>query len=448
MKKTGLVLGLSVFCLCLLPVRSASAQNFDIIDQQLDANRHGYTVMRVWGTRYEMGYAMGVALAPDIVTGLQQVRDLAGNDYSLIRAAMSNFIWLPQGIEDEMEGIVDGTLSVYPQEQMDVVDAKAVNTYSDWAYYTGCRSHSCWGSLVQAPVGTLSTRRLDYSTPFDVALHHVLCAWDPSDGSERWVNLAWAGFVTVITAVNAHGTVSSLHDYGSGATISANLLPRSVAARHILTGMGNRPLSEHVTWAQQELNSMDIATSSFINYYAPEGHGGVFTCSRGGPCGQLRTPQSDYFNGEVLITTNDQTDGHSVPWGGQFMHDYYAAGGPKTLQDHFDVMGLTGLHLMSVEYRGHEDMTIWFHGRDMPSRVEVEWDDLYTVGPRPDGGVMPDGGTGADGGIQPDGGTGADEGGGCGCRTLDASRAGGGWLFLLFGLLVAVRFIRRRKRQR
>lgn len=443
MKKTSLALSFSVFFFCLLTVRSASAQNYEILDQQLDANRHGYTVMRVWGLRYDMGYAMGVALAPDIVAGLQQVRDLAGTNYPLIRGAMANWIWLPQGIEDEMEGIVDGTLSVYPQEQMDAVDAKVVNTYSDWAYYTGCRSHSCWGSLVQAPVRTLSTRRLDYGTPFDVALHHVLCAWDPSDGSERWVNLAWAGFVTVITAVNAHGTVASLHDYGPGATMGANLLPRSVAARYILTGVGNRPLSEHVTWAQQELNSMNTVTSSFINYFAPEGHGGVFTCSMGGPCGQLRTPQSDYFNGEVLITTNDQTDGHSVPWGGQFMHDYYATGGPKTLQSHFDLMGTSGLHVMSVEYRGQEDMTIWFHGRDMTGRVEVEWDELYSVGPRPDGGIQPDGGTQV--GAEPDD-HGADGGGGCGCRALETGRPVGGWLFVLLGLLVAVRLIRRRGR--
>jgi hypothetical protein len=416
----GLILVLTL-CAASLP---ALAQNYEILHQDLDANRHGYTVIRVWGSHYDMGYGMGAALALDIDAAWDEIKGELGGQYNMVRSIIGATTWLPSGIEDEVDGIVDGVKSVVPNIDMDALDVKIVNSFSDLFYYGGCRSHSCWGGFVQDPVKTLSIRRLDYGTPFDVALHHVVVAWDPSDGSPRWVNLAFPAFVTVITAVNQYGTLSSLHDFGSGANFSNGVVCRSVAARHILTGMGDRPLSGHRDWAQQELSNMDVACSSFINYYAPEGFGGVFTCSSGGSCGQLRVPQSDYFNGDMILTTNTQTTGHSMPMDDGFMDPYYQQGGIKTLQSHWDLMGLTGLHLMGVEYRAEEDMTIWVHGRGRADRLELEWNDLFPA-------TQPDGGTdagGQDAGGQDAGGqdAGGQDAGGQDAGGGDSSQAGDG----------------------
>lgn len=376
-------------------VAPAAAQHHEILDQRLDANRQGYTVIRVWGTHYEMGHGMGVALAEDIVTLWNDVLEDYGHLYDLGRNLTEQTAWLPAEIEDELAGIVDGVKSVVPEADFDVVDLKMANILSsDLAYFSGCRSHACWGSRVSSPVKTLATRRLDFGTPFPSALHHVLCAWDPADGSVRWVNMGWPGMVTVVTAVNAYGTQVSTHDFG-GASIFEGVVPRVVATRYVLTGMGDVPLDEHLDWAQTELDAVDVATGSFLNYFAPEGLGGVFTCAQGGPCGQLRLPREDYFSGEVLITTNSQTDGHQVPGGGQFMHDYYEQEGPKDLDGHFELMGTTGLHLVSVAYRGYEDMTILAHGRGREDFIRVEWSELFADHPQ-DGGPV-DGGP-ADGG--------------------------------------------------
>ncbi len=424
---------------------SAWAQNFQILDERLDENRHGYTVIRVWGSHHEMGYAMGAAFAGDILAGLAEVKADTGSMYPAIRAVMQTTVWLPIEIEDEISGIVDGVKSVHPSEPLDALDVKVMNTYSDWSYATACRSHSCWGDFVQDPVKTLSTRRLDYGTPFDIALHHVLCAWDPDDGSVRWVNMAMPGYVAVITGINAYGTLVSLHDYNSSASTNSGLVARSVATRYILTGVGSTPIADHRSWAQGELSNMNVATSTFLNYFVPEGQGGVFTCPSGGPCGQLRTPQTDYFGGQVLITTNSQTDGHSVPGDGDFMHAYYQAGGVKSLQSHFDLMGTDGLHLVSVEVRGTEDMTIWAHGRGRADRIEVQWATLF---PQGTGGSSSSSGSsssgsGASGSSDTDP-QDADES--CGCRT-PGCRTGGGatptpWLWLGLALLLM-----RRRRQ-
>ena len=46
-----------VIAVWLLVAGVAAAQNGIILDQQLNASNQGYTVIRVWGSHYEMGYA-------------------------------------------------------------------------------------------------------------------------------------------------------------------------------------------------------------------------------------------------------------------------------------------------------------------------------------------------------------------------------------------------------
>ena len=443
----------------LLAAAPAAAQNYDILDERLDLQRHGYTVMRVWGTAYEMGFALGVAMADDIVGGVNEIKSVQGSNYALLQAGMTLASWTSPGVGDEIDGIVAGVLSVRPAAGINATDVKVINTYGDWAY--ACRSHIAWGRYVTAPVKTLATRRLDFGTPFTAALHHVVVARDPSDGSARWVNVAWPGFVTVATGVNVHGTLASLHDYNSSMTAASGVVSRGVASRHVLTGVTGDDLAAHLTWAQGQLAAMNVATSTFINFYSPEGHAGVFTCASGGPCGAPRLPQTDYLYGEALLTTNAQTDGHGDPSDDTFMEDYYLAGYPKDLASHFGLMGTSGLHVVSVAYRGKGDMTIWINGRGRTDRLELEWGDLY-AGSEPIDAGLPDGDfpvqldaagdsvTGHDGspppdGVEPDGGTTGKSDKGCGCAT--SSGAGGAWLLaVLLGLLARPRGRSRRCR--
>jgi hypothetical protein len=146
-------------------------------------------------------------------------------------------------------------------------------------------------------------------------------------------------------------------------------------------------LSTHADDVFAELQNYLAGTGSFINYYVPQGHGAVITCRRSpSPTfHKLRKPHPSYFGGDVLITTNSETDGSYTPSGGSFMADYYddleTAGQTATIQGHWDVMGSTGLHQMTIGYRDRRDLTIWFDGRlssGRTSRVELEWADLDT----------------------------------------------------------------------
>lgn len=365
------------------------ALNGEIIDQQVNGGK-GYSVLRVWGSHYDMGYAHGWLMHAEIAAMVAQTKIRLGTSlYNYARSFVSSStLWRPAGIEDELDGMVAALAVQEPSANIDKLDLKVVNVaFSDLAYVSiACRSHSCWGHLVSPPTKTISTRRLDFSTPVSAATHHVLCVWLPTDGSPAWVNLSWAGAVSVVTAVNEFGTQASLHDWNSySGTPVSPCLPRSIAARYALTMVADPNIAGHADAVFAELQSYHAGTSTFINYYVPESHGGVITCSRAGwpSFFKLRKPQPSYFGGDVLITTNSETDGTSTPWGGEFMADYYQdledANATATLQGHWDIMGSSGLHKMSVAYRGRGDMTVWAQGRLDPGttpRIEVEWSDL------------------------------------------------------------------------
>jgi MYXO-CTERM domain-containing protein len=396
---------LALPCALLLVASSARAQQGKILDQQVDAAGEGYTVVKLWGNHYQMGYAQGQLLAAEIVQGVQEVQKTLGALYLVARSGMAGTLWPAKGIESELDGMVAGVKAKLPGAQLDKLDLKVINTYGDWAYTFACRSHSAWGKWVSGTTRTLSTRRLDYSVPTTLksVRHHVLVARDPTDAKVRWVNLAWPGYVVSVTGVNEFGTLASLHDYQSKMTVGP-YLPRTVAVRHALTLVEGKPVTQHLDAVWQELSKTPILTSTFINYYVPEGLGGVLTCLTAKPCSKLRKPMVAYFGGEVLLTTNQETDGKTKPPDDSFMHAYYQKGGKKTLADHYNLMGHNGMHLLSVAYRKVGDMTIWFEGektQGVTPKITLEFKQLFANTPAaPDGGTPPppaDGGSpGAD----------------------------------------------------
>jgi len=129
----------------------------------------------------------------------------------------------------------------------------------------------------------------------------------------------------------------------------------------------------------------------FLNYYAPEGYGGVITANplqSESDFYDLRTPQEAWHHGEAMITTNRWTDGTYTPSDEDFGVDsYYGDESPKTLESHWDLLhydgsGSRGGHQLSLAYRDKDDMTIWFDGRisksgDKTPRLEWEWKDLF-----------------------------------------------------------------------
>ena len=192
----------SPFQNAIAAARTCYSQKGIVLDQVLDGNNQGYTVILLRGSHSEMGYAQAALLGEYIVAAVDEVEALAGSEenYNALRTLMANSVWQPPEIEEELEGMVDSLAVTHPLAAIDIDDLKVINTYGDWSY--ACRSHMCWGRYVAPPIKTLATRRLDFGSPAPTASHHVLLARDPDDGSPRWVNLAWPGAVAVVTGVN------------------------------------------------------------------------------------------------------------------------------------------------------------------------------------------------------------------------------------------------------
>ncbi|MFH1131646.1 MAG: hypothetical protein V1754_09940, partial [Pseudomonadota bacterium] len=331
MKSARGLVGISTVLLLLLVYSgTAAGQQGKILEQKLDANGEGYSVLLVWGTHYDMGYAQGNILAEEIIAGVGQVKEYAEKSYLTLRQQMAFAVWQPTEVAQELDGMLAGIKAAIPSADLDVIDLKVINTFGDWRY--ACRSHSAWDSFVTNPTKTLSTRRLDFGAPIKMVHHHLLVARKPSDDSVRWINLAWPGYVASITGVNEFGTLASLHDYQTQA-YPGPYLPRSLLPRLALTMVKGLSPDKHLDAVYQGLQNYNIATGTFLTYYVPEGYGGVITCTGASKCFKKRLPQNDYFNGQVLITTNSETSGHTVPEDGEFMDNYYKAGGTKTIVD-------------------------------------------------------------------------------------------------------------------
>ena len=379
----------AVVVLLLVGPITAPAQNGVILDQQLDDNGRGYTVIRLWGSDYEMGHANAQLLGDYIVQGVNETKSYLEqyHAYDYVRGIMSNALWMPPGIEDEFDGAVDSLALTHPGENIDKLDLKVAATAGEWLY--GCRSHTCWGRYVADPIKTLSTRRLDFASLYATMNHHVLCARVPDDGSPRWVNLGWPGIPTAANGVNEFGTIVSLHDYDCDTDFAAGRMPRMVACRYALTFASDPDVSTHLNTVYTELQNYELMTGSFFNYYAPEGFGGVMVGNpyQSGPdFYYLRAPQEVWHHGEAMITTNAWTDGTYTPVDENFGADaYYDDESPKTLESHWDLLADSGngLQQLSIAYRGRCNMTIWADGRlasGRTPRLEWEWTQLFGMG--------------------------------------------------------------------
>jgi len=141
------------------------------------------------------------------------------------------------------------------------------------------------------------------------------------------------------------------------------------------------------------LKAYQVWTGGFINYYAPEGNAGVFSLSASQGFFDLRKPVYSYYGGDVIVTSNQYTYGSSTPSDFQSHSEdidaYYSNTAPKTLASHWGFLDKVGTSLgaqqMSVEYRGHEDMTIWVRGRLFDTAttpiIKLEWSELFSVSP-------------------------------------------------------------------
>jgi hypothetical protein len=357
-----------------------------ILEQHLN-NGQGVTVLHVWGSHYEMGYAHGALLADWIQLSYTQMRTAFASYWPALRTRVGGWTFLPAVTDQEFQGMLDGVRSLHPEMAADILDLKICCTFGDWSYSFACRSTSCWADYVEPPFTTISARKLQFvvlPTTVTQQWHHVICAWEPDDGSPAWVNFGFPGYVSCVTGLNEYGTVASLHDWNSSTgTNWPNALPRTMACRWVLTmDLGSDPRT-HLQTAFNALQPYHAAAGGFLNYYVPDGGAGVIKSSKTQGFYAYRLPRIEYMNGRSISTNNSDIDGTTgiEPWDAYYQ-TLDPTNGPRATMEGLwsTAWQITDMHVVEVGFRAPRDMAIWFRGRLQSvstDRIEWEWEDMF-----------------------------------------------------------------------
>lgn len=220
----------------------------------------GITVVELWGSPDQAGYAQGWLLGAKLVRLFDEVLldpDLGTPPPAyegVLRPLVERlFTWEPQ-YEQELAGILrglrarlgpDGARSARLDRPLDLDDLKVVNTLADWRGVL-CSSLSAWGSLT-ADGGTLTARNLDYPGTPTLRRAQIVVIRRGQGDARPWIGVSWPGIIGVYTGMNDAGVTLSIHDAsGLPPTNPAGLTPRALALREALEAAGPEQYVEDV----------------------------------------------------------------------------------------------------------------------------------------------------------------------------------------------------------
>ena len=166
---------------------------------------HGYRVLHVKGTPYEMGYQQGALLRSDIRENVHYLFDVKGKELKVELAGVkvldpkrviagivaTQKKYVPQRFFDEMQGIADGA-------GMDVRDVVIANFIPELFH---CSGFALGGSATMDGK-VYHGRVLDYGCDWRLQEHAVLTVAQP-EGKIPFVNVTYAGFIGSVTGMNA-----------------------------------------------------------------------------------------------------------------------------------------------------------------------------------------------------------------------------------------------------
>lgn len=219
----------------------------------------GLTLVEVWGTPAQAGYAHGYLLAEQIVAlfdaYLLDPRIVPSPERyaQLLEHELPRFEFAPDH-EAELAALLRGmrdrlgprrVRSQRLGRPLELADLKLMNVYSDIAGLA-CSTVSLWGPLT-ANGETLTARNLDFPhTPAGAAGQIILAHYGAGD-RQPWVGVTWPGLIGVYTALNGDGVSMLIHDAPAapGAT-RQGFTPRSLILRRALEQAKARAFTEDV----------------------------------------------------------------------------------------------------------------------------------------------------------------------------------------------------------
>jgi len=189
----------------------------------------GVTVIRVWGTHEQRGYAQGYLLADQALDLFAQyIRPSFLGYYEQGRVAIqqpSDFA-IPQAYVEEAAAAAQGVRDASSDaDDFDEWDWILINTFLDVQGFllgykegqtpAGCSSLISWGD---ATAGTdldgksVATRHLDWSAYDGIVGNDTIVVHVPSEEDEQpWLSVGYAGFNSVLSGMNGSGLGTFAH---------------------------------------------------------------------------------------------------------------------------------------------------------------------------------------------------------------------------------------------
>ncbi len=170
---------------------------------------HTITVLKLWGTPYQMGYAHGT-LCADEIKGFVKRIILAmclgmNTDEAQLDAAWAQMApFVPERYLQELKGLSDGS-------GVPLVDIQRAHAIPDLSEFH-CTFFAAWGSAT-ADHHLHQIRALDYAMAAGLQNCPALIVSRPA-GGQRFVNVGWLGFIGVVSGMNdRHLALSEIGDH-------------------------------------------------------------------------------------------------------------------------------------------------------------------------------------------------------------------------------------------
>lgn len=184
------------------------------------------SVVKVWGTHEERGYAYGYLMADKIFEVHEKfIKPSFSAHYDFVRKIIEDETHLKIDEVYKLEakaivrGMTDNGIELF---KIDYIDILLANSYLDvlglnrGSFLSGCSTLASWGTATDKTMEngqTVITRHLDWQ-PYDPLVNNqVVVIHIPSESDEQpWLSVGFAGQMSVISGCNKNGVCAFQHD--------------------------------------------------------------------------------------------------------------------------------------------------------------------------------------------------------------------------------------------
>ncbi len=196
------------------------------------------TVIKVWGTHYERGYASGYLLADEIKDVYENyIIPAFGTSLALAKSIVSTNAHLKTDsiyIEEAkgmIQGIADAGVVISGVDYLDIIVANTFldlenlgSKFPELDLKNGCSSLISWGDATQNTSlngKSVMSRHVDWSTNYALINNQVIVVHFPDEVNEQaWLSIGFAGQISVLSGLNNSGIGVMQHmlsdEYSSG----------------------------------------------------------------------------------------------------------------------------------------------------------------------------------------------------------------------------------------